>query len=68
VAKWRTKSRTDELRLEIFQEALIEPGLLDAVVLSVVLMRSGRSLGDSPEAIGFSDPRVFRQDGFFRLH
>jgi len=66
VAKWRTKSRTDELRLEIFQEALIEPGLLDAIVLSVVLTRSGRSLGDSPEAIRFSNPRFFRQDGILR--
>jgi hypothetical protein len=59
VARWRLKSRTDELRLEIFQEALVETGLLDAIVLSIVLVRSGRSLGDSPGLIDLSDPRCF---------
>ncbi|KAI0292855.1 hypothetical protein BC826DRAFT_1017142 [Russula brevipes] len=58
VAKWRTKSH-DELRLEVFQEALVEPGLLDAIVLSFVLIRAGRSLGDGTEAMMFSDPRFF---------
>jgi len=62
VARWRVKTRTDELRLEIFQEALVESGLLEAVVLSIVLIRSGRSLGDSTGLIDLSDPRfVFRQ-------
>lgn len=59
VAKWRTISRTDELRLEIFQEALAESGLLDAIVLSVVLLRSGRPLGDSFEAFTFLNPRFY---------
>jgi hypothetical protein len=59
VARWRVKSRTDELRLEIFQEALVESGLLEAIVLSVVLLRSGRSLGDSSELIDLSNPRYF---------
>jgi hypothetical protein len=30
--------------MEIFEEALVEVGLLDAIVISVVLLRSGRSL------------------------
>ncbi len=47
VARWRIDSRTDELGLEIFQEAPVESGLLDAIVLSVVLLRSGNPLGDS---------------------
>ena len=47
VAKWRTKSRSDELRLQIFQEALVEPGLLEAIVLSIILLQSGHSFGDS---------------------
>lgn len=51
VARWRVKPRIDELRLEIFQEALVEPGLLEAIVLSVVLLRSGRPLGDFPGLI-----------------
>jgi len=59
VARWRVKSRTDEVRLEIFQEALVESGLLEAIVLSIVLIRSGRSLGDSPGLIDLSDPRCF---------
>ena len=58
VAKWRTKSRTDELQLEIFQEAPVEPGFLEAIVLSVVLLRSGRSLGDS-ESVTFTNERFF---------
>jgi hypothetical protein len=60
VARWRVKSRTDELLLEIFQEALVESGLLEAIVLSIVLLRSGRSLGDSPGSFDLSaDPRYF---------
>jgi hypothetical protein len=59
VARWRVKSRANELRLEIFQEALVESGLLEAIVLSIVLIRSGRSLGDSPGLIDLSDPRCF---------
>jgi hypothetical protein len=59
VARWRVKSRTDELRMEIFQEALVESGLLEAIVLSILLIRSGRSLGDSPGLIDLSDPRFF---------
>ena len=35
VARWQIDSGTDELVLEIFQEAPVEPGLLDAIVLSV---------------------------------
>ncbi|KAI9437955.1 hypothetical protein H4582DRAFT_1951647 [Lactarius indigo] len=49
VAKWRTKSRTDELLVKIFQEALVEPGLLEAIVLSIVLLQSGHSFGDKLE-------------------
>jgi len=45
VAKWRTESHSgDELHLQIFQEALVEPGLLEAIVLSIILLQSGRSL------------------------
>ena len=51
MAKWRTKSRTDELRLQIFQEALVEPGLLEAIVLSTVLLQSGYSFGDAVQSI-----------------
>lgn len=49
VARWKIRSRTDELNLKIFQEVplAVESGLLDAIVLSVVLLRSGQSLGDS---------------------
>jgi hypothetical protein len=59
VARWRVKSRTDELRLEIYQEALVESGLLEAIVLSTMLIRSGRPLGDTPGLLDFSDPRCF---------
>jgi hypothetical protein len=48
---------TDELILEIFQETPVDSGLLEAIVLSVVLLRSGRPLGDSLEDINFSNPR-----------
>jgi len=47
VARWHIKSHSDELHLEIFQEALVQSGLLAAIVLSLVILRSGRSLGDT---------------------
>jgi len=46
IARWQIKPGRDELILEIFQESPVESGLLDAIVLSVVLIRSGHSLGD----------------------
>ncbi|KAF8467539.1 hypothetical protein DFH94DRAFT_291122 [Russula ochroleuca] len=49
VAQWYIDLHTDQPILEIFQESPIESDLFDAIVLSVVLLRSGRSLGDSPE-------------------
>jgi len=59
VARWHIKSRSDELILEIFQEALIESGLLEAIILSLVLLRSGRSLTPPPVTAGFSDRKFF---------
>lgn len=46
VARWRVKSRTDVLHLEVYQEALVDSGLLEKIVLSVLLFRSGRAFGD----------------------
>jgi len=51
VARWRVSSRSDDLNLKIFQEALVEPDLLEAIVLSVVLVRSGQALGDTAQAM-----------------
>jgi len=56
IARWRIKSRSDDLRLELFQDAVVEPGLLEAIILSVVLLRSGRSLGDIPDLNSFFNP------------
>lgn len=67
VARWRIKSRSDELRLEIFQDAQVEPSLLEAIVLSVVLLRSGRSFGDAPGLNSFSDQKFFSQNITMRL-
>ena len=46
----------DELVLEILQEAPDDSALLDSIVLSVVLLRSGHSLGDLLERINLSNP------------
>jgi hypothetical protein len=48
VARWHISSHSDDLDMEIFQEALVEPGLLEAIILSVILLQSGRSLGIIP--------------------
>jgi hypothetical protein len=56
VTRWYINPRTDELILEIFEEALVESGLLEAIVLSVVLFRSGHPLGDSPDPLTFLNP------------
>jgi hypothetical protein len=55
VAQWHIRPRSDELILDIFQETLVESGLLEAIVFSVVLLRSGRSLGDSPDLLSLSN-------------
>ncbi|KAN0140891.1 hypothetical protein V8E53_001335, partial [Lactarius tabidus] len=52
VARWRTKSRADGLRLQIFQEVLVEPGLLEAILLSIILLQSGQPFGDTLQASG----------------
>ena len=52
----RDMDHIDELVLEIFQEAPDDSASLDSIVLSVVLLRSGHSLGDSPERINLSNP------------
>lgn len=69
-ARWKIKSRTDELHLEIFQEVplVVESGLLDAIVFSVVLLRSGQSLGDSQGEISLSNPLYFNQVLHTRYH
>jgi len=59
VAQWHIKSRSDELTLEVFQEALVESGLLEAIILSLMLLRSGRPLTPPPEVARFSDQRLF---------
>jgi hypothetical protein len=48
VARWHVSSHSDDLDVEIFEEALVGVGLLEAIVFSVVLLRSGRSLGVDP--------------------
>jgi hypothetical protein len=47
VAKWRTDSRNDGHLLQIFQEAFVEPGLLEAILLSLILLQSGLPFGDT---------------------
>ena len=59
VARWQVDTGTDDLILEIFEEAPIESGLLEAIVLSVVLLRSGRSLGDSSSQYSSIDPTYY---------
>jgi hypothetical protein len=59
IARWQIKSDTNELILEIFQDTPVESGLLDAIVLSVVLIRSGHSLGDSQAHLVSANPLYF---------
>ena len=56
MAQWYINPLTEELILEIFQNSPVESDLLEAIVLSVVLLRSGRSLGDSTGDINLLDP------------
>jgi len=51
VAIWRDPTGITEL--EVFQDALVVPGMLEACVLCVVIMQSGRSLGDIAGGSGF---------------
>lgn len=56
IAQWQIKAGTDELILEVFQESPVESGLLDAIVLSTVLLRSGHSLGGSQAQLVLANP------------
>jgi hypothetical protein len=56
MAQWQIKSGTDELILEIFEETPVESDLLHSIVLSVVLLRSGYSLGDTQAQFDPSNP------------
>jgi len=56
IARWQIKSGTDELNLEIFQETPVESDLLESIVLSIVLIRSGHSLGDSQAQLVLGNP------------
>ncbi|KAN0140614.1 hypothetical protein V8E53_001823 [Lactarius tabidus] len=47
VARWRTESHADGLHLQIFQEVLVEPGLIEDILLSIILLQSGQSFGDT---------------------
>ena len=58
IARWQIESGTDELILEIFQETPVESGLLDSIVLSVVLLRSGHTFGDS-QGLAQREPLYF---------
>ena len=60
-ACWQVNTGTDDLILEIFQ-APIESGLLEAIVLSVVLLQSGYSLGDSPSDVRLTSPTYHTQN------
>jgi hypothetical protein len=45
----------------------MDAGLLEGIVLSVVFLRSGRSLGDSLERINSSDPFAFSRRALHNL-
>jgi hypothetical protein len=59
LAKWRTESRDDGLRLQIFQEVLNKPGLFEAIVLSIILLQSGNSFGDALHSMTNLGPRHY---------
>ena len=59
MAKWRTESRTDGLRLQVFQEVLVEPDLLEAILLSIILLQSGKSFGDTLHSITELGPKYY---------
>lgn len=64
LARWQVNAGADELILDIFREGPIEYSLLEAIFLSVVVLRSGYSLGDSSMGFGLSNP-TYTQAGLF---
>ncbi|KAF8267716.1 hypothetical protein EI94DRAFT_1729641, partial [Lactarius quietus] len=65
VAKWHSESLADGLRLQIFQEALVEPGLIEAIILSILLLQSGHSLGDTLESLISMSPKYYGAGNLF---
>jgi hypothetical protein len=63
VARWRTELRADGLRLQMFQEVLVEPGLIEAILLSIILLQSGQSFGDTlPHSMNELGPKYYAVD------
>jgi len=65
VAKWHSETLADGLRLQIFQEALVEPGLIEAIILSILLLQSGHSLGDTLESLISMSPKYYGAGNLF---
>ena len=66
VARWQIMGHTNELILEVFQERPVDSGLVEAIVLSAVLLRSGRPLGNSD--VDASNPRNTKSVAVNRIH
>jgi hypothetical protein len=50
IARWQIRPGSDGLIVEVSQGIPVESGgLLESIILSVVLLRSGYSLGDSQD-------------------
>ena len=62
VATWRTDLCTDELHLQIFQEVLVDPGLLEAILLSIVILQTGRPFGDMQQEMAARVPKFYGAD------
>ena len=59
VATWTTDLHADELRLQIFQEVLNEYSLLEAILLSLVLLQSGNPIGDALPSMSELGPNYY---------
>ena len=59
VATWRTDLYTDELLLQIFQEVLVDPGLLEAILLSIIILQTGRPVGDTQQEMAARVPEFY---------
>jgi hypothetical protein len=47
----------------MFQEVLVEPGLIEAILLSIILLQSGQSFGDTlPHSMNELGPKYYAVD------
>ncbi|KAI0260067.1 hypothetical protein BC834DRAFT_567843 [Gloeopeniophorella convolvens] len=59
LARWRTTHDVRAQRVEVFEDALVVPGLLDALVLALLVLQGAQPLGDAFDCLNSASPKFY---------